>query len=101
MDPNFRDCVEPVNLPISKKLRLDLHLSIFLAVLACLVFDESRVSFIESHWDEDACITIGWLLSKGWKLYGDVFTHHMPLDYIPSWAIARYSAFVLQSFVVS
>ena len=33
-------------------------------------------------------MTIGWLLSKGWKLYGDVFSHHMPLDYIPSWALA-------------
>jgi hypothetical protein len=33
-------------------------------------------------------VTIGWLLSKGEKLYGGVFSHHMPLDYIPSWALA-------------
>ena len=53
-----------------------------------LAFDIGRVAFIESHWDEDACISISWLLSKGWRLYGDVFSHHMPLDYIPGWAIA-------------
>lgn len=47
-----------------------------------------RTAFIESHWDEDSGVAIGWLLSKGWKLYSDVFSHHMPLDYIPSWAIS-------------
>lgn len=38
--------------------------------------------------DEDACVAVGWLMSKGWKLYSEVFSHHMPLDYLPSWAIA-------------
>ncbi|MBI5595676.1 MAG: hypothetical protein HY928_06245 [Elusimicrobia bacterium] len=71
--------------------------AVFLALLALLGADLARVSFIESHWDEDACIAIGWLLSKGWRLYGDVFSHHMPLDYIPSWAISSFfgTGFVL------
>lgn len=72
------------------KPRFDPGPAVFLVLLALLGADLARVSFIESHWDEDACIAIGWLLSKGWRLYGDVFSHHMPLDYIPSWAIASF-----------
>ena len=68
--------------------RLDLPLLAFFVLLPILCLDVARVAFIESHWDEDACMTIGWLLSKGEKLYGGVFSHHMPLDYVPSWALA-------------
>jgi hypothetical protein len=67
---------------------LDVPALIFAVLLPVLCWDLARVAFVESHWDEDACVTIGWLLSKGWKLYGDVFSHHMPLDYVPSWALA-------------
>jgi len=61
----------------------------FAALLAVLAWTLSRVAFVESHWDEDACVAIGWLLSKGWRLYADVFSHHMPLDYLPAWALAK------------
>ncbi len=62
--------------------------AVFLAALAIGLLILWRTAFIESHWDEDAGMAIGWLLSKGWRLYSDVFSHHMPLDYIPSWAIS-------------
>ena len=77
---------------------IDVRFWAFLALLAYLAFDLSRVAFIESHPDEDACMAIGWLLSKGWRLYGDVFSHHMPLDYIPSWAVASLAGNRLEAF---
>jgi hypothetical protein len=57
-------------------------------LLAALTASLARVAFIESHWDEDACVAIGWLVSRGWRLYSGVFTHHTPLDYLPSSLIA-------------
>jgi len=57
---------------------------LLLALAACL----ARVVFIESHWDEDACVAIGWLMSKGWRLYANVFSHHTPLDYLPASLLA-------------
>jgi hypothetical protein len=60
----------------------------FWALLAALALDLSRAAFVEPHWDEDACLSIGWLLSRGWKLYRDAFSHHLPLDYLPSWLVA-------------
>lgn len=62
--------------------------AVFGAALLIGLFTLWRTAFIESHWDEDSGVAIGWLLSKGWRLYSDVFSHHMPLDYMPSWAIA-------------
>ena len=61
---------------------------LFWALLALLAADLSRAAFVEPHWDEDACLAIGWLLSRGWRLYRDVFTHHLPLDYLPAWLAA-------------
>ncbi len=60
----------------------------FAVLLIALAASLGRVAFIESHWDEDACAAIGWLLSKGWRLYSGVFTHHTPLDYLPADAVA-------------
>ena len=60
----------------------------FAVLLIILTASLARVSFIESHWDEDACMAIGWLLSKGWRLYSGIFTHHTPLDYLPASLIA-------------
>lgn len=60
----------------------------FWALLAALALDLSRAAFVEPHWDEDACLSIGWLLSRGWRLYRDAFSHHLPLDYLPSWLVA-------------
>lgn|GEM_PF-3441429 len=56
---------------------------LFALLLAALTASVWRVAFIESHWDEDACMAIGWLLSRGVKLYSGVFSHHFPLDYLP------------------
>lgn len=58
---------------------------LLIALAACL----GRVAFIESHWDEDAVAATGWLVSQGWRLYSDVFTHHTPLDYMPAALLAR------------
>lgn len=66
-----------------------LERTLFAAALALGALTLWNTAFIESHWDEDDCVAIGWLLSKGWRLYRDVFSHHMPLDYLPSWALAR------------
>ncbi len=33
-------------------------------------------------------MAIGWLLSKGWRLYSGIFTHHTPLDYLPASLLA-------------
>jgi len=32
--------------------------------------------------DEGDTITVGWLISKGWVLYKDVFSHHFPFPYL-------------------
>jgi len=61
---------------------------LFVLLLIALAASLARVAFIESHLDEDACMAIGWLLSKGWRLYSDVFTHHTPLDYLPASLLA-------------
>jgi hypothetical protein len=34
--------------------------------------------------DEGDTIAVGWLISKGWVLYKDIFSHHFPLPYL--WA---------------
>ncbi|MBI4347410.1 MAG: hypothetical protein HY553_11175 [Elusimicrobia bacterium] len=48
----------------------------------------ASVAFTETHPDEDAALAIGWLLSRGWLLYRDVFSHHLPTDYIPAELLA-------------
>jgi hypothetical protein len=60
----------------------------FWALAALLALDVARVAFIEPHWDEDALLAVGWLLARGWKLYSGVFSHHLPLDYLPAWLLA-------------
>lgn len=60
----------------------------FALLLLALAASLGRVAFIESHWDEDACAAIGWLVSKGWRLYSGLFTHHTPLDYLPASVLA-------------
>ena len=32
--------------------------------------------------DEGDTITVGWLMSEGWVLYEDIFSHHFPLPYV-------------------
>ncbi|MBI5243598.1 MAG: hypothetical protein HY922_07925 [Elusimicrobia bacterium] len=44
--------------------------------------------YYESFWDEDTNLVIGWLVSRGWLLHRDVFTHHMPVEYMPSALLA-------------
>jgi hypothetical protein len=76
----------------------------FGVLLLALTASLARVAFIESHWDEDACMAIGWLVSKGWRLYSDVFTHHTPLDYLPASLLADVfgpSAFAMRAFMVA
>jgi len=57
-------------------------------VLAFGVWHLWHARFYEFFWDEDANLTIGWLLSKGWRLHRDVFTHHMAVEYMPSTLLA-------------
>ncbi len=34
------------------------------------------------HWgDEDEKIVAAWMIAEGWRLYGDLFAHHGPLNY--------------------
>ena len=61
---------------------------LFAAVLAFGVWHLWHARFYEFFWDEDANLTIGWLLSKGWRLHRDVFTHHMAVEYMPSTLLA-------------
>jgi hypothetical protein len=75
----------------------------FAALLAALTASLARVAFIESHPDEDACMTIGWLLSRGVKLYTGVFSHHFPLDYLPPSVLAAVfgpSATAMRAFMI-
>lgn len=60
----------------------------FALLLAALAACLARLSFFESHWDEDACVAIGWLMTKGWRLYSGIFSHHAPLDYLPASLLA-------------
>lgn len=60
----------------------------FSLLIALLLGTLCSGAFIEPHLDEDACVAIGWLLSQGWRLYADVFTHHAPLDYLPATVVA-------------
>lgn len=32
--------------------------------------------------DEGNTLTTGWLMSRGWRLYSEVFSHHLPFSYI-------------------
>lgn len=32
--------------------------------------------------DEGDTLAVGWLISKGWVLYKDIFSHHFPLSYL-------------------
>lgn len=76
----------------------------FAVLLTVLAASLARVAFVESHWDEDACVAIGWLLSKGWRLYGDVFSHHTPLDYLPASILSSMfgpSPFAARAFMVA
>src|SRR5438045_2936392 len=76
----------------------------FAVLLIALTASLARVAFIESHWDEDAVTATGWLLSKGWKLYSGVFSHHTPLDFIPAVLLARLfgpSPLVMRAFMVA
>jgi hypothetical protein len=73
-------------------------------LLAALTASLARVAYIESHWDEDACVAIGWLLSRGWRLYSGVFSHHTPLDYLPAAALASLfgpSPFAARTFMIA
>jgi hypothetical protein len=70
------------------KLRRFTPWLLFLGAVLLMGWDLSRAAFIESHWDEESVIATGWLLSKGWKLYSGVFSHHSPADYVPAWALA-------------
>lgn len=60
----------------------------FLLVLALGLWHLWGARFYEFFWDEDTNLAIGWLLSKGWLLHRDVFTHHMPVEYMPSGYLA-------------
>jgi hypothetical protein len=76
----------------------------FAVLLAVLTASLAGVALIESHWDEDSCIAIGWLVSKGWRLYSDIFTHHTPLDYLPASLIADVfgpSLMVMRAFMIA
>jgi hypothetical protein len=41
------------------------------------------------HPDEHDNLVAGWLVARGWRLYADVFSHHMPLPYL--WVAAMNS----------
>jgi len=76
----------------------------FVLLLAALTASLARVAYIESHWDEDACVAIGWLLSKGWLLYSGLFSHHTPLDYLPASLLAQIfgpSPAVMRTFMLA
>ena len=64
------------------------ELIIFAAVLAFGLWHLWGARFYEFFWDEDTNLAVGWLLSKGWRLHRDVFTHHMAVEYIPSTFLA-------------
>jgi hypothetical protein len=52
---------------------------LFLSVLIAL----TQVYYVYYNFgDEGSTITIGWLVSKGWVLFRDVFSHHFPLAYV-------------------
>lgn len=60
----------------------------FGACLAAAALLLLRVAFVESHPDEEASLVTGWLLARGWTLYRDLFSHHLPGDYLPPAALA-------------
>lgn len=75
----------------------------FAVLLTVLAASLARVAFVESHWDEDACVAIGWLMTKGWRLYSDIFSHHTPLDYLPASIMASLfgpSPFAARAFML-
>jgi len=57
-------------------------------VLALGLWHLWHARFYQFFWDEDNNLAIGWLLAKGWRLYGDVFSHHIAVEYIPSTLLA-------------
>jgi hypothetical protein len=43
--------------------------------------------------DEGNTITIGWLVAMGWRLYGEVFSHHFPFSYLwVAWVVKVFGA---------
>lgn len=76
-------------MPAARRPRPLLFDAAFAVLLALLLADVSRTAFLERHLDEDACMAVGWALSRGLRLYADVFSHHMPTDYLPAWAVAK------------
>lgn len=64
-----------------RSLEPSLFISFGLLLLSAIV-SLTQVYYVYYNWgDEGEIITIGWLISKGWVLYKDVFTHHFPLPY--------------------
>jgi hypothetical protein len=41
--------------------------------------------------DESDTYTVGWLLTKGYVLYKDLFSHHFPFSYLWVWLISLFS----------
>lgn len=60
----------------------------FLGLWALSTLHLCRTGFLDRFIDEDTHIATGWLLAKGLVLYRDIFTHHMPVDYMPAWLVA-------------
>lgn len=78
------------------------------AMAAAAAFGAARFYLLSgrpSFVDEQAGLLTGWLLSKGGVLYADVFTHHLPFEYLiaqaaawaggPGLGTARAGAFVV------
>jgi hypothetical protein len=65
----------------------------------------SRVAFFGSFLDEQENWTGSWLISQGYKIYGDFFTHHAPLPYLMGsiifpWATEKLFLFRIMMMVI-
>ncbi|MCS7092721.1 MAG: hypothetical protein NZM26_05255, partial [Patescibacteria group bacterium] len=60
-----------------------------LMVLAIIVYFY-LLRFAEFFGDEAVNIYAGYLISKGYRLYSDIFNHHLLLDYIPPWFVSLF-----------
>lgn len=57
------------------------------ALGAALLFGAARflsLAGATAFVDEQAGLLTGWLLARGWRLYGEIFSHHLPFEFLPA-----------------
>lgn len=67
---------------IVKRIVLHPHIGYILLGISALIAFTQVFYVYYNLGDEGNTLTTGWLISRGWQLYSEVFSHHLPFSYL-------------------